>query len=92
MAVFEVLSKVIGAEELLALIAFAKFVDLGEMVDPSLPVRSRKIGKLLPTVPTHIGWRQSTGWRCWCMVDTGILWNGSARVKRSLVVAIQFSA
>jgi len=40
-AVFEVLSEVIGTVEFLCLVALSKLVDVGEMVDPAIPVRLR---------------------------------------------------
>jgi hypothetical protein len=40
-AVFEVLSKVIGAEKFLCLVALTKLVDVGEVVNPAIPVGLR---------------------------------------------------
>ena len=43
MAVFQMLAKMIGAEEFLGLIAFAKFMHLGEMATACFPIGLREI-------------------------------------------------
>lgn len=52
MAVLEVLAEVIGAEELLGLVAFAKFVNMVEMLGACFP--ARRVGELFTTVPTDV--------------------------------------
>ena len=47
MTVLKMLSKVIGAKEFLCLVAFAKFMDIGEVVYSSVPVRLWVVGELL---------------------------------------------
>ncbi len=54
MTVLEMLSEVIGSEELLGLVAFAEFVHVGEVVYPTIPVRLRVVRELLATVPAHV--------------------------------------
>lgn len=52
MAVLEVLTEVIGAEELLGLVAFAKFVNMIEMLSASFP--ARWVGELFTAVATNV--------------------------------------
>ena len=52
MAMFQVLPKVIGAEELLRLVALAEFVDVIEVFPSSVPVSG--IGEFLSTVPAEV--------------------------------------
>lgn len=52
MAMLEVLTEVVCTEELLALIAFTKLVDVVEMVHSYVPVR--RIRKFLAAVPTCV--------------------------------------
>ena len=51
-AVFQVLAEVIGAEELLRLVAFAEFVDVVEMFGACLP--SWRVGEFLTTVTADV--------------------------------------
>jgi hypothetical protein len=53
MAMFQVLSKMICAEELLGMIAFAKFVHVIQMLGPHLPIRGK--WELLPAITAYIG-------------------------------------
>ena len=53
MAVFEVLSEVISAEELLRLVAFAKLVNVIEVLSTLIPLR--RIGKFFAAISTCIG-------------------------------------
>lgn len=52
MAMLQMLSEVIGTEELLGLIAFAKFVHVIEMLRPGIPVGG--IGELFTAIPAHV--------------------------------------
>lgn len=52
MAVLEVLTEVIGAEELLGLVAFAKFVNMVEMLSARFP--ARWVGELFTAVATNV--------------------------------------
>ena len=52
MAMFEVLTKVVKAEELLCMITFAEFVNLGEVMRTRTPIRW--IGKLFSTVTAEV--------------------------------------
>jgi hypothetical protein len=65
MAVFQMLSKMVGPEKFLGLIAFAKLVDAGQMIKPTMPVRLRKTRKLLSTITTCIGLRTTWTRRWW---------------------------
>jgi hypothetical protein len=53
MTMFQVLSKVIGTEELLGLVAFAKFVHLIQVLRASFPIRG--IGEFLTAITAHVG-------------------------------------
>jgi hypothetical protein len=61
MAVFQVLSEMVGSVELFSLIAFAKFVHVGQMFDPVIPVRLRMIWKLFSTESAGIIGRVGCG-------------------------------
>ena len=53
-AVLEMLSKVIGAEELFGLVAFAEFVNVGEMSHPGFPVWLRLAGEFLAAIAANV--------------------------------------
>ena len=53
MAVLQVLSKVIGAEEFLGLIALAEFVHVIQVLGPSIPICG--IGELLTAITAYVG-------------------------------------
>ena len=55
MAVFQVLAEVVGAVELLALVAFAKLVDAVEVVDADVPVGG--VGEFEAAVGAGVCWR-----------------------------------
>lgn len=52
MTMLQMLSKVIGPEELLALVAFSKFVNLTQMFGSCIPVR--RVRKFKATEPTNV--------------------------------------
>jgi hypothetical protein len=64
-AVFEVLPEVIGPEEFLCLVALAKLVDIGEVVNPAIPVRLWEIWELFSAIATCVSLRTSWARRCW---------------------------
>lgn len=93
MTVFEVLTKVIGAKELLALVALAKLVNIGEVIAPSHHIALGKVGKYLATVSAQIELGQRSGgsgsssssggmgrWRR-CMTSD---WNRAGRQRRGM--------
>ena len=53
-AVFQMLTEVIGAKELLCLVAFSKFVHVIEMFRPRFPVS--RVRELFTTVTANIGY------------------------------------
>lgn len=54
-AVFEMLSEVIGSVKLFGMIAFGKFVDIGKVVHPAIPVRLREVWEFLSTETADVG-------------------------------------
>lgn len=80
MAMLEVLAEMISSEELLALVAFAEFVDKIEMLDTDVPIC--RIGELNTTIATCVSYggrwvgrrvRRSGGsMRCSCSSKCGI--------------------
>ena len=54
MAMFEVLAEMVGTVEFLRIVAFAEFVDAGQMLKPAVPVWLREIGKFLSAVTTCV--------------------------------------
>ena len=60
MAMLQVLAKVIGAEELLGLVAFAKLMHVIQVLGPSVPIRG--IGELLTAITAYVGCCR-VGWR-----------------------------
>jgi len=61
MAVFQMLSEVIGTEELLGLVAFPEFVSNIQVLRTGLPVG--RIGEFVATIAADIVSR-TAGWRC----------------------------
>lgn len=59
MAVFQVLSKVIGSVEFLCLVAFTKLVHTGEVIKSTIPIRLWKVWKLLPAITACVELRAS---------------------------------
>jgi hypothetical protein len=55
MTVLQVLAKVIGAVELLGLVALAEFVNCAQVLGSCIPVR--RIGKFVTAVPANISRR-----------------------------------
>jgi hypothetical protein len=53
MTVLQVLSKMVGTEELLGLVALAKFVHVIQVLGPSVPIRW--IRKLFTAISTDVG-------------------------------------
>jgi len=66
MAVFQVLSEVIGAEEFFCLVALAKLVQVIEVLGPCLPIS--RVGELVAAVPAYVG----DGWACRGGVECGL--------------------
>ena len=54
MTVLEMLTEVIGPEELFGLVAFTKFMDIGKMCDAISPIRLRLVTKFPTTITTYI--------------------------------------
>jgi hypothetical protein len=50
----QMLSEVVCAEEFLGVVALAKFVHGGQVLESSIPVRLREIGEFLPAVPARV--------------------------------------
>lgn len=88
MAVLQMLSEMICTEELLALVAFAKFVYGREVVATSYPILSREVGKLITTVSTHIVVRGNTRLLWWSMIGIGVWRNSVAWVEGGLIVTV----
>lgn len=61
MAVLQVLSKMVGTEELLGLVALAEFVHVIQVLGPGVPIRW--IRELLTAISTNVGCSRM-GWRC----------------------------
>lgn len=86
MAVFQVLPEMVGAEEFLGLIAFAEFVDVGQMEDPFIPVRVRLIGEFLAAIAADIDGGELIGRGSELAVGViGIWGDGSRGVEGALV-------
>lgn len=62
-AVFEMLTEMIGAVELLRLVAFTEFVFGAEMPATVLPIRGRVVGELFAAVAAHIEGHRFVDWR-----------------------------
>ena len=92
MAVFEVLSEVVCAVELLALVTLSKLVDSSEMVTTCVPIRCRDVGKLLTAVSTNIKLGRHPRWLWWSVIGIGIGRNGIARMESGLVVTVKSGA
>lgn len=54
MAVFKVLPEMVGTEELLGLVAFAKLVHLGQVFVALRPVGRRVVREVFATVAAHV--------------------------------------
>lgn len=54
MAVLEMLAEVVGAEEFLGIVAFAEFVHCGQVLEPTVPIWLREIGKFLAAIATRV--------------------------------------
>lgn len=63
MAMLQVLPEMVGAEELLRLIAFTELMSIGEMGNAVVPVRLWLVCELLPAVPTNVHGRHGLCWR-----------------------------
>lgn len=86
MAVFQVLPKMIGAEEFLGLVAFAEFVDVGKMGDPFIPVRVRLVSEFLSAIAADVDGGELVGGRGELAVGVvGIGGNGGGGVEGALV-------
>lgn len=84
---FQMLAKVIGAEEFLGLVAFAEFVHLMEMTVACFPIRMWVVIKFDATVATDVGVGECVRWT---ELAVGIVWvigqDGGGRVKCPFVV------
>lgn len=86
MAVFQVLPEMVGAEEFLRLVAFAEFVDVGEMGDPFLPVRVRLVGEFLSAIAADVDGGELVGGGGELAVGVVGIWrDGCGRVEGALV-------
>ncbi len=85
MTMFQVLPKMVGAEELLRLIAFTELVGVGEMSDAIVPVRLWFVCELLPTVPTNVHGSQGLYW--WRTLVGGLRSDAGGRMKGAFIVA-----
>jgi len=54
MTVLEMLAEVVGAEELLGIVALAEFVHCGQMLEPTVPIGLREIGKFLAAITARV--------------------------------------
>lgn len=54
MAVFQVLAEMVGAVELLRVIALAEFMHASQVLEAAVPVRLRVIGEFFAAVPACI--------------------------------------
>lgn len=54
MAVFEMLTEVVGTEELLGMIALAEFVHCSQVIEPAVPIGLREIGEIFAAVATRV--------------------------------------
>lgn len=81
MAVFQVLAEMVGAEELLCVVALAELVHAGQVLEAAVPVRLREVGELLAAVPACVMGRAGV---CLCGggargVEGGLVaWEGGA--------------
>lgn len=89
MTVLEVLSEVVGAIELLALVALAELVDVCQMLSSCQPVRLRKVRKLFATVAADISLCDCAGRVGRLTVAAGIGRGCGARVEGGLEVALE---
>lgn len=81
MTVFQMLAEVVGAVKFLRLVAFLELVDIGQMLDTTIPVWLRKIGKFFTTIATSVGGR-----------TVGALRRGRGRRMKSRIVVGESSA
>lgn len=82
---FQVLPKMVGAEELLRLIAFTELVRVGEMGNAIVPVRLWLVCELLPTVPADVHGSQGVCW--WRTLVGGLRSDAGGRMEGAFVVA-----
>ena len=93
MAVLEMLSEVIRAEKLFALVAFTKLVDICKMLTANHPVRSGIVRELFSTVAADVERSVGARLRRWNMTTSGgVGWYGGAWMKSGLVVSVQSRA
>ena len=89
MAVFQMLTKVVRSPEFLALVALAKFVDVGQMLRPELPNRCRLIRKLLTAISTRVELCEGIDFRRrlrWAVIRR---WDAGGRVKGIVILTIE---
>lgn len=72
MAVFEMLSEMVGAEEFLRLVALAEFVHRRQVLDSSGPIRSGDVGEFVAAIAADVDvWRTGRGGRVEGRFDAG---------------------
>lgn len=60
MAVLQMLPEMIRTVKFLRIVALAKLVHRGQVLEPALPIRLRKVGKFITTIATRIMGRPCT--------------------------------
>ena len=88
--VFQVLPEVIGAEELLTLVAFSKFVNIGQMSDTIVPIRLWLVGEFLAAITADV--YSSDGVCRWRRLVRSLGRNSCRRMEGAFVVACERSA
>ena len=92
MTVFEVLTEMIGTEELLRLIALAELVYVGQVCSTSLPIRRRIVWKLFATISANIKSCELSRWRRWLLEVVIGWWNSGQRVECAVILTIEGGA
>lgn len=82
---FQVLTKMIGAEKLLGLVAFTKFVSVGQVGDAIGPIRLRFVGEFFPAVAADVCGSDGVCGRRWLAVV--LRCHGCSGMEGALVVA-----
>lgn len=89
MTMLEVLSEVIGTEELLALVALAELVHDGQVLTASNPVGGRIVGELETAIATDVVLGVGAWLTCLRMVGVGMRRDSSAGMEDGFVGAVQ---
>jgi len=87
MAMLEMLAEMVGTEEFLRLIAFDKFMLVGEMCSARIPIRLWIVRELIATIAACIKSCNLVGWRRWRMLSRTIVRRGDrGRGVESIIV------